>query len=164
MAYYFPSATLLRLKKCTLFGHRPWVGSKLHCAGCGLGSLLWLASPTIPCLLTSFSTSCCPPCYFPTTPPFFLLSVPRSFYLLWRLEARNFALLIFILSPRPYPSQIFLITGQRDFVLFTNMSALHRTTRGTSRSSMMSVENKCMSKETLRPLLVLRVKENPASH
>lgn len=63
------------------------------------------------------------------------------------LEARNFALLIFLLSPLPYPSQIFLITGQRDFVLFTNTSALHRTTHGTSRSSMMSAENKCMSKE-----------------
>lgn len=108
---------------------------------CGWHHLPFLVFPLLSLLLAVL------PATYPHLPLFFLLSVPRSFHLLWRLEAGNFALLIFILSPVPYPSQIFLITGQRDFVLFTNMSALHRTTHGTSRSSMMSAANKCMSKE-----------------
>lgn len=48
----------------------------------------------------------CPPDFFlallfstfPQRSLFLLLSLPRSFHLLWRLEARDFVLLIFVLS------------------------------------------------------------------
>lgn len=54
--------------------------------------------PDYSCVLLTWLALCLAISTFPQLTLFLLLSLPRSFHLLWRLEARNFVLLIFVLS------------------------------------------------------------------
>lgn len=122
----FPSAALPPKNKCTLLGHR--LGrSLLHYTGRGRSSGVWFPSRTNPMSswLLSLPLACSSLLSHSSPSSFFDPCLDHPAYSGDLGPGILFYSFLFFFPPSFLP-QIFLITGQRGFVWFTNMSAFHR--------------------------------------